>query len=106
MRHILFIENDGTEHHVIAEVGKSVMQIATENLIPGVLGDCGGNCSCGTCHGILERGWHTRVAPATSDELAMIDGVSQPRAGSRLTCQILMMPELDGLVVRWPETQY
>lgn len=102
---IKFIEHDGTEHLVQAEVGQSVMQAAINHQVPGVLGDCGGSCSCATCHGYVDAACIERVPPASQDESDMLDCALEVRDNSRLTCQIHMTPELDGLVIHLPQSQ-
>ncbi len=106
MPKILFIEHSGKEHVVDAEVGKSVMQNAVENLVPGIVGDCGGACSCATCHGYVDAAWAAKVQPKGEGEEAMLDGALRVESNSRLCCQIVMTPQLDGLVVRLPESQF
>ena len=105
MPKILFIRHDGTEHAVEAEVGKTVMQTAVDNMIPGIIGDCGGACSCATCHGYVDPSWCDRVAGKNDTEEAMLDGALRVESNSRLTCQITITPDLDGLVVRLPVSQ-
>ena len=105
MPKILYIRHDGTEYPVEAEIGKSVMQNAVDHLIPGIIGDCGGNCSCATCHGYVDSAWLEKVAPKSENEASMLDGVLRVEDNSRLTCQITVTPELDGLVVRLPVSQ-
>ena len=106
MPKILYIEHNGKEHLVDADVGKSVMQNAVENLIPGIVGDCGGACSCATCHGYIDPAWQTKAGPQTENEELMLDGALRVLPNSRLTCQVMMTQELDGLVVRLPESQF
>lgn len=106
MPKILYIQHNGKEHVVDAEVGKSVMQNAVENLVPGIVGDCGGACSCATCHGYVDAAWADKVGPKTETEEVMLDGAMHVKPNSRLTCQITMTAELDGLVVRLPESQF
>ncbi|MGH8517928.1 MAG: 2Fe-2S iron-sulfur cluster-binding protein [Panacagrimonas sp.] len=106
MPKILYIEHNGKEHLVDAEAGKSVMQNAVENLVPGIVGDCGGACSCATCHGYVDAAWVDRVDPKNEGEEAMLDGALRVEPNSRLTCQITMKAELDGLVVRLPISQF
>jgi len=106
MPKIVFIEHDGTRHHVEAEAGKSLMQVALDNLVPGIVGDCGGNCSCATCHGYVDDAWLGKLPPATENERMMLDGALRVQDNSRLTCQLLMAPDMDGLVVRLPESQF
>ena len=105
MANIRFIQHDGSERVVAAELGKSIMQTARDNMVPGIIGDCGGNCSCATCHGYVDPAWIERVAPPSEDEVIMLDGTMHQEANSRLTCQIKMTRELDGIVVRLPVSQ-
>ena len=70
---IRFIEHDGTEHLVEGEVGNSLMQTARDNLVHGIIGDCGGNCSCATCHGYVDPAWFDRLPPRSEDESVMLD---------------------------------
>lgn len=102
---IRFVEHDGTEHRVAAEPGQGLMQCAQQAMVPGILGDCGGCCTCGTCHGYIDFHWMPRVGPPNEDERLLLDGGDDVRPNSRLTCQIVVTPELDGLVVRLPRTQ-
>lgn len=102
MTRILFIEHDGTEHSVEGTDGESLMQTAVNRSMPGILGDCGGTCSCATCHAYVGDA-SERVPAPTEDELAVLDGVLDLEATSRLICQIVVNPGLDGLVVRLPK---
>lgn len=106
MPKILFVEHDGTPHAVETEAGKSLMQSAVDNLVPGIVGDCGGGCSCATCHGYVDAPWRDRLPPPGPDEAMMLEGVPERRPGSRLTCQIRASAALDGIVVRLPRSQY
>lgn len=106
MPKILYIEHNGKEHVVEAEVGKTVMQAAVENLVSGIIGDCGGACSCATCHGYVDPAWLEKVGPKTESEETMLEGAMRVESNSRLTCQIVLRQELDGLVVRLPESQF
>ncbi|MCP3710504.1 2Fe-2S iron-sulfur cluster-binding protein [Paraburkholderia sp. CNPSo 3274] len=99
---IRFIQPDGSEASVSANVGDSVMQTAVNNQVPGILGDCGGSCSCATCHAYVDEGWRGHMPTAESYEVDMLTCAMDVRENSRLTCQIFMTPELDGLVVRLP----
>lgn len=106
MPKILFIEHNGNEHLIDAETGKSVMQNAVDNMVPGIVGDCGGACSCATCHGYVDPAWQAKVDGKGEGEEMMLDGALYVEPNSRLTCQITMKPELDGLVVRLPASQF
>ena len=105
MPRIIYIEHDGTEHVVDAESGKSVMQTAVDNLVPGIIGDCGGCCSCATCHGYIDDIWLQKLPAAPADERLMLDGAVDIGPGSRLTCQVEVTEELDGMIVRLPKSQ-
>jgi 2Fe-2S ferredoxin len=102
---VIIIEHNGTEHRLDTPVGQSAMQAAVNASIPGVLADCGGACSCATCHGYVDEAWVSRVPAADSMERDMIDCAIDVQDNSRLTCQIRMTPELDGLVIRLPKSQ-
>ncbi|MDQ2734454.1 MAG: 2Fe-2S iron-sulfur cluster-binding protein [Pseudomonadota bacterium] len=102
---VTYIENDGTTHHVDAAVDRTLMQIAVDNGIPGILGDCGGSCSCATCHSYIEASWSPKLPPISETEAFMLEGVPEPRGTSRLCCQIKMRAELDGIVVQMPAEQ-
>jgi ferredoxin, 2Fe-2S len=106
MPRIVFVEADGTEHAVQAAVGESVMQTAVAHLLPGIVGDCGGSCQCATCHGYVDPDWIGRAGAPTDDERVMLDGVLDLRDNSRLTCQIVVDENLDGLIVRLPCARY
>ena len=105
MTKIVFIEHTGTEHVIEAENGKSVMQTAVDNMVPGIVGDCGGCCSCATCHGYVDKTWVAKLPPKNDDESMMLEGALAVQDNSRLTCQISVQSELDGLVVHLPASQ-
>jgi 2Fe-2S ferredoxin len=105
MPKIVFIEFNGTEHLVDALVGDSVMQTATSHMVPGIVADCGGNCACATCHIYIEESWSARVNPPSREEREMIECALHVTPASRLSCQVQITHELDGLVVRLPESQ-
>jgi 2Fe-2S ferredoxin len=106
MPKIVFIEHSGAEHEVDSPVGRSVMQAATDNFVPGIIADCGGSCSCGTCHGFVDSRWIAKIPAAQADERSMLEGLLDIEANSRLTCQITVTPDLDGMVVRLPKSQF
>ena len=105
MPQIIFIEPDGDEKVVQAEVGVSVMQVAVQNGVKGIDADCGGSCSCATCHGYVDPAWFEKIEPADDGELGMLDFVYMRSEGSRLTCQIEVSPDMDGMLIRLPESQ-
>jgi 2Fe-2S ferredoxin len=106
MPKIIFIEHDGTEHVVEAEVGRSIMQAAVDNSVPGIVADCGGYCSCATCHGFVDDGWLSKIPEAETGEKAMLEGLLALQDNSRLTCQIKITSDLDGIVIRLPDSQF
>ena len=106
MTRITFIEHNGTAHTVEAADSPSVMQAAVNNMVPGIVADCGGACSCATCHGYIEAPWADKLPPAADDEAAMLDCAMHRQDNSRLTCQLKLTPELDGLVVKLPVSQF
>lgn len=108
MPKVTFIEYNGVAHPVDVPVGKSVMQGAVDNNVPGIDADCGGECACATCHVYVDAEWLPRVGlpPAGSQEASMLSFAAVTQPDSRLSCQIQVTPELDGLVVRMPEGQH
>jgi len=105
MPKITFIEHDGTEHTVDGENGLPVMRAAIDNLVPGIDADCGGECSCATCHVYVDPAWMDKVGQPEDREESMLDLNPEREANSRLSCQIPVSDELDGLVVKVPEFQ-
>lgn len=105
MGQITFIEYDGTQHDVDLEAGKSLMQIAMDNGVPGVDADCGGECACGTCHVIVEADWFPETGEVVDDEKQMLAMTPEQAETSRLACQVHTTNEMDGMIVRLPEFQ-
>ena len=106
MPKITYIEANGAEHLVDVEVGLSVMQGAVRNRIPGIVGECGGNCACGTCRVYVDEAWRAKTGQASEVEEATMDIRDDSLPGKRLSCQIKVTEELDGLIVRMPASQY
>ena len=106
MVHVTYIEHGGDSRTVDIAEGISVMDGALRHHIPGIEGDCGGACACGTCHVYVEPEWFARLEPANELETRMLKMVVDPKENSRLACQIVLKPELDGLTVHIPESQY
>ena len=105
MPKITFITHDGVEYVVEGAIGSSVMEAAIENEVPGIDADCGGGCSCSTCHVYVDEKWIETVGKPEDMEEDML-GINPDRTEcSRLTCQVPFREELDGLVVRIPEFQ-
>ena len=105
MGSITLIEHDDNEHVVAIEPDKTLMQLATENMVPGIDADCGGECACGTCHVIVAEEWFGRTGEINPDEQQMLEMTPEAQATSRLACQIKTSEALDGMVVRMPEFQ-
>ena len=103
---IHYIEADGSEYEADVSVGSSVMQGAVDNMIDGILAECGGACRCATCHCYVDEGWYEQVGGPGGAEKEMLKMVIDPQDTSRLSCQIKVTEELDGLVVRLPRSQY
>lgn len=106
MPKVVFITLDGAERVVDANAGESVMAAAVRNGIPGIIGECGGNCSCATCHVYVADDFSADVGGANDMEDDLLDlGVADRRENSRLSCQIQVTDELDGLTVHVPAAQ-
>jgi 2Fe-2S ferredoxin len=106
MTTVIFVNADGTRHEIDATDGTSLMQVAIDNGVDSILGECGGACSCATCHGFIDDAWLEKVGPATDIELDMLEGAIDPKPSSRLCCQVEVTPELDGVVIHLPESQF
>ncbi|ALO47507.1 2Fe-2S iron-sulfur cluster-binding protein [Pseudohongiella spirulinae] len=106
MAKITYIEFNGTEHVIDVGSGENVMTAAIKNMVPGIDADCGGACSCGTCHVFVDEPWLDKVGPPGEFEEPMLDLNPDRAANSRLSCQIEVTEALDGLIVRIPEFQF
>ena len=107
MIQIRFIRADGTEQTIQTPTGQSLMKAAVDADVRGIEADCGGSLTCATCHVMLDEPWIARLPAAIADERDMLDFAASPvEPGSRLSCQIRLTPELDGMVVRLPAQQY
>ena len=105
MAKITFIEPDGTTKTVDIMNGLTVMEGAVKNGIVGILAECGGMCSCSTCHCYVDPDWFDRLPPKKEDEEGLVEFAWQPKKTSRLTCQLVVSDALDGLVLRVPKQQ-
>jgi 2Fe-2S ferredoxin len=105
MAKITYIEFSGTPHVVDVAPGLSVMEGAIDNNIPGIEAECGGACSCATCHVYVDPAWLPHTGVAESIEKDMLECALDVAGNSRLSCQIEVSDRLDGLVVRLPELQ-
>lgn len=105
MPHVTFVAHDGASRVVEAEAGRSLMEAAVNHGVPGILADCGGACSCATCHVYVPLEWLARLPPRQEDEESMLELAIEVRENSRLACRIQLTPELDGLRVDLPRSQ-
>ena len=102
---VLFVEHDGTQHSVEVKPGKSLMQAAVSNGVPGIDADCGGGMACATCHVYVKEEWLDKLPKKEDGEEDMLDMAYEPKQNSRLSCQILVSDELEGLTVSIPLKQ-
>jgi len=105
MARITFVGTDGTRYEVDAENGSTVMENAIRNGVPGIEAECGGACACATCHVYVAEEWRSRTGVAEPMEEDMLDFAFDLRPNSRLSCQIKVTDDLDGLVINVPERQ-
>src|SRR5256885_11236526 len=105
MPKITFIGSDGTTYMVEGEPGSTVMETAIKNNIPGIEAECGGACACATFHVHVDAAWEAAVGRPTPMEEDMLDFGFDVRSNSRLSCQIKLVADLDGLVVHTPARQ-
>ena len=101
MIQLRFVESDGTIHEVLARPGGSLMEVAVRNGMPGILAECGGSCDCATCHVVITPEWRDRVGPPNGMEAQLLELVDE-QPGSRLSCQVRLREQFDGLVVHLP----
>jgi len=105
MPKITYLEHDGKSHTLDVANGLSVMEGAVQNNIPGIDADCGGGMACATCHVYVKEEWFDKLPKKEDGEEDMIDMAHEPNKFSRLSCQLTVSDELDGLVVQLPEKQ-
>lgn len=105
MATVTYIEFGGATHQLDLMEGLSVMQGAVDNGVRGIIGDCGGACSCATCHVYVDAAWIDKVGDKGDMEAMILEEVCDPQPNSRLSCQIRITEALDGLVIRVPEKQ-
>jgi 2Fe-2S ferredoxin len=103
---IVFLHGDGSRREVDAAAGSTIMRTARDHGIDGIAAECGGFAACGTCHVYVDATWAAKLPLAMDDELAMLEVVVDPRPNSRLSCQLAVAEELDGIVVQLPPSQY
>ena len=105
MTKIKYIEHNGKEHEIDVSNGVSVMEGAIENNITGIDADCGGGMACATCHVYVKEDWFNKLSDKAIGEDDMLDQAYEPNSSSRLSCQITVSDDLNGLVVYLPEKQ-
>ena len=106
MAKIKYIEFNGEEHEVDVQNGLTVMEGAIKNKIPGIDADCGGACACATCHVYVQKEWLSKLPSKEDTEEDMLDFAFDVIENSRLSCQLTVTDELDGLIVDLPEKQF
>ena len=102
---VTFIEHSGDVHEIETETGSSLMEVAMNNDVPGIDADCGGGCSCATCHVYVDSAWLDKLTPPDAMEESMLGLNTMREENSRLSCQMDTSDELNGLVVNLPEFQ-
>jgi len=105
MPKVIYIEFNGKKHEVDVPNGYSLMEGAVKNSVNGIDADCGGSCVCATCHIYIDDQWLEKLPVIEEAERDMLDFVSNPKKESRLSCQVMMNDQLDGLIVKLPEGQ-
>jgi len=106
MPEVTYVSPSGERRLVEAEAGTTLMTAALNNLVAGIVGECGGQMSCATCHVYVDQEWADRLAPITDDEQDMLEvTAAEPTKYSRLSCQLTCSAESDGIVVHLPEVQ-
>lgn len=105
MPKVKFVDHVGAERSVEAPVGWTVRDAAINNGVPGIVSACGGVCACATCHVYVEATWLERLSPISESEKDLLEYATEPRPESRLSCQIKITQDLDGLIVHTPEKQ-
>ena len=105
MAKIIFIDSAGTSREIEAKKGQTVMEAAVQNMVPEIDADCGGACACATCHVYVADEWLSKLKDKDDMEDSMLDFADEVQDNSRLSCQIQMNDELDGLTVTTPEAQ-
>lgn len=108
MPRVIYVRFDGEKETIHVPAGVSIMRGATMNGVPGIDGDCGGQCACATCHIFIDPAWQAKVGSPSPDSMEeeMLSFAETSRSNSRLACQITMSEDLDGIIVHLPENQH
>ncbi len=105
MPKVIYVDHEGNKREVEAKVGTTVMEAAVQNMVPGIDADCGGACACATCHVYVDPDWMSKLKARDDMEESMLDFAEDVKETSRLSCQIQLTDELDGITVTTPEVQ-
>lgn len=106
MPKVTYIEFNGTAHEVDLPIGSSLVEGAVQNDIPGIVAECGGSCMCSTCHVYVDDGFTDKLPEKEEEEDEMLEeAAAEVKENSRLSCQLRMTEDMDGIIVRMPETQ-
>ena len=105
MAKITYIEHNGKSHTISVDNGLTVMEGAVQNDVPGIDADCGGSMACATCHVYVKEDWLNKINSKSEGEDVMLDQAFEPKSNSRLSCQLVVSDQLDGLIVNLPEKQ-
>ncbi len=106
MPKVIYITPDETRPEVEVETGSSIMEGAIHNNIEGIVAECGGACACATCHSYVDAAWTDKIPAMDDMEDSMLDAAFERKDNSRLTCQIEMSDELDGIVIHVADNEY
>lgn len=107
MVNIVFVAADGSRTEIDAEPGTNIMQVALDNDVGGIIGECGGAMMCATCHCYVDDGWQTITGERKDGEEEMLDcAADEVKPASRLSCQIEVSEDMEGLLIQLPESQY
>ncbi len=106
MPKVTYITPDETRHEIELENGYSIMEGAINNDIDGIVAECGGACACATCHSYVDVAWTDKIPAMDDMEDSMLDAAFDRKDNSRLTCQIEMTDELDGIVIHVADNEY
>lgn len=101
-----YVDHEGKAIEANVPSGTSAMEGAVNNMIDGIIAECGGACVCATCHVIVDDAWVEKTGKASDDENMMLEAASERQENSRLSCQLIVTDEMDGLVLHMPESQY
>ena len=105
MPKVTYIEHNGKEHVIEVEKGLSIMEGAIQNGVSGIDADCGGACACATCHVYVNEKWIDKLEEQSESEKDMLDFAFETKKNSRLSCQLILNDQHDGIVVNLPEKQ-